>query len=121
MMNINSIGIYTDKGVVQGSISHAANGRIAESEQGNHPDYQNQGKSNQKTRSRDMQHQFAKSNFAKSHQNAKQGKSINKTLSKAESSRITDLFGRFDMDDLSQVSQGSESENRPGRIINIVV
>lgn len=121
MMRIDSIGIYTNKGVIQGSGYHAANSRVAESEPGNHPDYQNQGQSNQKTRSRDVQNQFAKSHLSRSNQVAKQDKLTNKTLSKAESSRITDLFGRFDMDALSQVDQGSESENRPGRIINIVV
>jgi hypothetical protein len=117
MMRIDPVGIYTNKGLIQKNSHPVVNGQVPESDPACHQDYQDQGHSNRRSKPQDVQHQYARPQ-----QVERQAKPVRRiTLSKAESTRITDLFGRFDLKSVNQTDQKTPNDNRPGRIINIVV
>ena len=93
------------------------NGQVTESDPAHHQNYEDQGSSDRRSKLQDVQHQYARPQQVENQSNPVK----RVTLSKAESTKITDLFGRFDLNTVANTDKTTASDNRPGRIINIVV
>jgi hypothetical protein len=95
-MRIDSVGIYNNRGLIQNK-SNQGSANAAK------PDARN-------IKSRTLQ----KTSKTNTMQPAK-------LLSSAETAQIKELFGKFNLSELSQTNKAPEIENRPGQFIDIVV